>query len=156
MSPNLMGHIVREIPRLRRHATLLLDGDADRADDMVQDCLEQAAGILKSDASSASVRVGLFRLLHRALVDFRHRSSDASSLNIAQQPHAAVAIMLLVALEGMSIEETASVTGLDTETVEFCVEQTRNTLRHVVSAPPRAAVEPSEDEALIELFDLRS
>lgn len=152
MSPLLMGHIVKEIPRLRRHATLLLDGDADRADAMVQDCLEQATRILKADASSTKVRLGLYRLLHRALVDFRHQSDGM--FEIGQQPHAAVAVMLLVALEGLSIEETASVTGLDGESVAFCVEQSRTALAHVTRAHPATGHRPDEGDDLIAILDL--
>ncbi|WP_142849083.1 RNA polymerase sigma factor [Telmatospirillum sp. J64-1] len=142
--------MAREIPHLRRYARALV-GDADRADDIVQDCLEKALRKRQQWRRQGSVRHWLFRILYRCHVDAlrsRRREVDADEYEwatapaqekriechdvaeaMAALPASQREVLLLVALEGMSYDEAALVLGIEVGTVRSRLSRGRESLR---------------------------
>jgi len=143
------------VPALRRYARALTH-DADRADDLVQDCLERAirkGGLWKP---SGPLRAWLFRMLvnlWRNDLRHRRRAPDATPLSSVgvepQVPSAAPTrlalaetaramqmlpaeqreALLLIALEGMSYAEAASVLDIPLGTLMSRLGRARAALR---------------------------
>ena len=154
--------IARQIPQLRRYA-LALTRDRDRADDLVQDCLERALRKRHLWTRRGSVRNWLFRLLQRAHID-RHRrrprhevaaTTDLIDAAVAQPPdqerrvdcrtivealdrlpQEQRAVILLVALEGFNYDEVAEILGVPIGTVRSRLSRGRQSLRQLRAAPP--------------------
>ncbi|HEV7275708.1 MAG TPA: sigma-70 family RNA polymerase sigma factor [Devosiaceae bacterium] len=143
------------VPALRRYARALTR-NADRADDLVQDCLERAIRKRRLWAPSGPLRAWLFKiLLNLYRNDARHqrRRGDHLSLDTllvepsipAPQPgRIALAEMaraidqlgeeqrqalLLVVLGGSSYEEAASSLGIPTGTLMSRLSRARTSLR---------------------------
>lgn len=144
---SLASAAAREIPSLRRHAVLLLDGDRGLADALINDCVEQAA-TLRPRARDArdprALRVRLFTLLYRSLSDFLAVNADDVD-GLDRKPELTVAVMLLLALEGMSLDEAGEITGLDAVTVAFCAQRARHLVRDVMHP---ATVRPTAAEGV--------
>lgn len=143
------------VPALRRYARALT-GNADRADDLVQDCLERAIRKRRLWAPSGPLRGWLFKiLLNLYRNDARHRRRRGDHVAIdsllvepsipAPQPgRIALAEMaraidqlaeeqrqalLLVVLGGSSYEEAAVSLGIPTGTLMSRLSRARTALR---------------------------
>jgi RNA polymerase sigma-70 factor (ECF subfamily) len=150
------------IPALRRFARTLLRGDRERADDLVQDCLERALAHWHNRQPDRELRGWLFTILFNCFVtdrrqrqrEFRPRSLDA--LEEAQAPGSAGAqerrlacrdllrgfaelaqaqrtVLLLVGVEDFTYEETAGILGVPIGTVMSRLSRGRERLRRYMN-----------------------
>ncbi|MBA8840475.1 sigma-70 family RNA polymerase sigma factor [Ochrobactrum sp. RH2CCR150] len=143
------------VPALRRYARALTH-DIDRADDLVQDCLERAIRKSSLWKPSGPLRAWLFRILvnlwrnelrHRrrapdsaplssVMVEPQVPSASPSRLAFAETARAIQTLpseqreaLLLVAVEGMSYTEAASVLEVPLGTLMSRLGRARATLR---------------------------
>src|SRR5262245_21907415 len=124
------GEIVAVIPRLRRYARALT-GERIAADDLVQDTLERAWKKLHLFRAGTDLRAWLFTVMHNVyvnqvrtsrlaisddeeLAELPDRQKEADGLAIRdldramrRLPDEQREVLLLIALEDMSYEETA-------------------------------------------------
>jgi RNA polymerase sigma-70 factor (ECF subfamily) len=148
------------IPALRRYAWALAR-DHDRADDLVQDCLERAISRWHLRRRDGNARAWLFTILHNLFVSqLRRRArrgtevglddvSASASVPPAQDNNMAVrdvltalallpeeqrAVLLLVGVEDLSYEETARVLGVPIGTVMSRLSRGRGRLREVLES----------------------
>ena len=68
--------VVQQIPRLRRYARMLT-GDHERADDLVQDCLERAWSRLHLWQAGTDMRAWLFTIMHNIHANQARQHSKA-------------------------------------------------------------------------------
>ena len=136
--------LVALIPRLRRYARALT-GDRPRADDLVQDTLERALAKWSLWQAGTDLRAWSFTIMHNTFISGVRRSArDALPVDPAilaelgaaegssaetlarlntleralhQLPEEQRAVLLLVALEGMSYDEVAHTLGVPAGTV---------------------------------------
>jgi RNA polymerase sigma-70 factor (ECF subfamily) len=143
---------------LRRYAFALV-GDRDRADDLVQDCLERAwsrAHLWRR----GNIRGWLFTIMHNVSINARRREFRAPPLTSLDRPglepstrasqedhlsigalHAAVnslpqeqqEVILLVGLEEFSYAEAAEILGVPTGTVMSRPHRGRERLRQMLA-----------------------
>ena len=153
--------IARQIPQLRRYA-LALTGSRDRADDLVQDCLERALRKRHLWTRRGSIRNWLMRLLQRSHID-RHRRRRVHEVEataevidaaiacpppqerhvecrtvveaLGRLPEEQRAVILLVALEGFSYDEVAEVLNVPIGTVRSRLSRGRQSLRQLRVTP---------------------
>lgn len=142
------------IPSLRRYARALL-GDPDRADDLVQDCLERAVSRQHLFGGNGSLRAWLFRIMHNLHVNFRrgerlrhslpleelerppavgeHQSDRVALVEalraIRALPEDQREVLLLVVLEGLTYREVAQVLDVPLGTVMSRLARARERLR---------------------------
>ena len=147
--------IVELIPRLRRYARALT-GSVDRADDLVQDCLERALGRLHLWRSGSNMRAWLFAILHNRFVNDVRRARtrpDQESLpdwqaggsvramqddvvmlravlaGLRRLPDDQRAALLLIGLEDMSYRDAAEVLKVPIGTLMSRLARGRERLR---------------------------
>jgi RNA polymerase sigma-70 factor (ECF subfamily) len=144
--------LVALIPRLRRYARALV-GDRAAADDLVQDTLERAWAKLHLFRQGTDLRAWLFTVMHNVHVNRMRAARPTDALDeempeLAQRPaqgdallvrdlDRAIAtlpvtqreVLLLVALEDLSYEETARVLGIPIGTVMSRLARAREKLR---------------------------
>jgi RNA polymerase sigma-70 factor (ECF subfamily) len=144
--------LVALIPRLRRYARALV-GDRATADDLVQDTLERAWSKLQLFREGTDLRAWLFTVMHNVHVnriraarqtealdeempELAQRAAQGDALMIrdldraiATLPVAQREVLLLVALEDLSYEETARVLGIPIGTVMSRLARAREKLR---------------------------
>jgi DNA-directed RNA polymerase specialized sigma24 family protein len=145
--------VLPHIPYLRRHARLL-SGSKDVGDEYVRICLELLVaepGRLKG----SDQRVMLFRAFHAvwSALNEGDRRTGAEAITTTErldQGLAALAplerrVLLLVAVEEMTIEQVAIVLDLETSDVRRYLAEARESLRQVVQVP----VLIIEDEPMI-------
>jgi len=147
--------VLREVPRLRRYAVVLLS-DRGRADDLVQDTLERALSRLHLWQSGTDMRRWLFTIMHNLHVNAVRRAirrgNDANiddvedrlvqsasqtdsvvvrDLQRAMQelPSEQVEVLVLVALEGMAYREVAEILDIPLGTVMSRLSRARQSLR---------------------------
>jgi RNA polymerase sigma-70 factor (ECF subfamily) len=149
------------IPRLRRYARALT-GERSVADDLVQDTLERAWNKLHLWRRGSDLRAWLFTIMHNthvnqvrsraamALVPLDPEAHDAPvrptqmdmleirDLESALQrlPGEQREVLLLVALERMSYEETAKTLGIPLGTVMSRLHRARERLRALLEDVP--------------------
>jgi RNA polymerase sigma-70 factor, ECF subfamily len=142
------------IPRLRRYARALT-GERSAADDLVQDTLERAWAKLHLWRSGSDLRAWLFTIMHNVHVnqvrsraatptlpldddmpDAPVRASQADMLEVRdigaalrRLPVEQRTVILLVALEHMSYQETANTLGIPIGTVMSRLARARERLR---------------------------
>lgn len=148
------------VPALRRYARALTR-DADRADDLVQDCIERAIRKRRLWAPTGPLRAWLFKiLLNLYRNELRHQRRRGESVPLdaigiepaipAPQPgrialnEMARAIdtlpleqreaLLLVVLEGASYEEAAGIIGIPAGTLMSRLGRARAALRTMTGA----------------------
>ncbi|RLJ64911.1 sigma-70 family RNA polymerase sigma factor [Sulfurisoma sediminicola] len=149
--------IVAEIPRLRRYARALT-GNADQADDLVQDTLERALEKWRLWHSARELRPWLFSIMHNLFVDSRRRAGridycDADELDeVPQRSQAGDAlelrdldralallpteqreVLLLVGLEELSYAEAARSLGVPQGTVMSRLSRARSRLQSILN-----------------------
>lgn len=152
-----------EIPALRRYARVLLQ-DAERADDLVQDCLERALARRRLWRRPGNFRAWLFTIMHNlhanqarsasrrpAVVpldqaDAPGRSPDQIDAVAASEIMTALAqlseeqreVLVLVAVEGLRYAEVAKILGLPIGTVMSRLGRARERLRQMTQdgGPP--------------------
>jgi len=151
--------IVAEIPRLRRYAHALL-GEANRADDLVQDTLERALSrwrLWQPLGGQGTPRAWLFAIMHNLFINqlkagkaidyrpddevpdlpTRPTQEDALGLRdltraLATLPGDQREILLLIGLEELSYQEAAKVLGVPLGTVMSRLSRARARLRGVL------------------------
>ena len=144
--------IVDLIPRLRRYARALV-GDRAAADDLVQDTLERAWTKFHLYRGGTDLRAWMFTVMHNVHVNRvrAHRPTDAltedmpetvqrtaqgDSLTVrdleralASLPEEQREVLLLVALEDLSYDDTARTLGIPIGTVMSRLSRARERLR---------------------------
>jgi RNA polymerase sigma-70 factor (ECF subfamily) len=144
--------LVALIPRLRRYARALV-GDRAAADDLVQDTLERAWAKLHLFRGGTDLRAWLFTVMHNVHVNQVRAARPTEALDeelpelaqravqgdallvrdleraLAALPAAQREVLLLVALEDLSYEETAQVLGIPIGTVMSRLARAREKLR---------------------------
>jgi RNA polymerase sigma-70 factor (ECF subfamily) len=147
--------LIELIPRLRRYARALV-GDRAASDDLVQDTLERAWAKLHLYRRGTDLRAWLFTVMHNVHVnrvraarptdpleddmpELAQRATQGDSLvvrdldrAIAALPAAQREVLLLVALEDLSYEETARVLGIPIGTVMSRLARAREKLRDLM------------------------
>ena len=163
---NLGRKMEEQIPRLRRYA-LALVGDPNRADDLVQDCLERAWQRLHLWKRGGNMRAWLFTILHNVhansarkffnsptLVTLNNdwggpavRASQSDGLELEdimaalrRLPEEQRQVMLLVGMEQMRYQEVAAVLGIPLGTVMSRLFRGRERLRAMLSGKPSSAL----------------
>jgi len=148
--------IVEQIPHLRRYALALL-GDSERADDLVQDCLERAWSRFHLFREDGNLRAWLFTIMHNLNANAARRASrrprtvpfehDRHAMPVSgnQEDRVAVAalsraledipleqreVVLLVGLEQMTYEEVARILDIPVGTVMSRLHRGRERLRN--------------------------
>ena len=150
------------IPALRRFARTLLRGDRERADDLVQDCLERALAHWHKRKPDRDLRGWLFTILfnrfatdhRRRRREFSHRSldeveeTDLPGCDGAQErtlacrdllrgfaglPQDQQAVLLLIGVEDFTYEETARILGVPIGTVMSRLSRGRERLRRYMN-----------------------
>jgi RNA polymerase sigma-70 factor (ECF subfamily) len=150
------------IPALRRFARTLLRGDRERADDLVQDCLERALAHWHTRQPDRELRGWLFTILfnrfatdhRRRRREFWHRSLDDVEeadlpgcdgaqertlacrdllRSFAELPHDQQAVLLLIGVEDFTYEETARILGVPIGTVMSRLSRGRERLRRYMN-----------------------
>ena len=156
---NDFGARVEElIPRLRRYARALT-GERTAADDLVQDTLERAWNKLHLWRSGSDLRAWLFTIMHNVHVNQVRSRAAAASVSIDDEgadapvrptqndllevrdidaalqrlPSEQREVLLLVALERMSYDETARTLGIPIGTVMSRLARARERLRLILS-----------------------
>ena len=144
--------LIALIPRLRRYARALV-GDRAAADDLVQDTLERAWSKLHLFQRGTDLRAWLFTVMHNVHVnqvrsarptdeldeempELAQRAAQGDALlirdlerGIAALPVAQRQVLLLVALEDLSYEQTARVLDIPIGTVMSRLARAREKLR---------------------------
>lgn len=164
------SQVIEQLPALRRYARVLT-GDAWAADDLVQDTLERACSKWLLWRTGSDLRAWLFTLMHNLYLNQRRalaplqaldidevqdqlpgtqpRSDDALDLERCLQrlPADQRAVLLLVAMEDMSYEDTARILGIPVGTVMSRLSRARTRLRALMdrepASGPTAATQPS-------------
>jgi len=147
--------LIELIPRLRRYARALV-GDRAASDDLVQDTLERAWTKLHLYRRGTDLRAWLFTVMHNVHVnrvramrptdpieddmpELAQRATQDDALvvrdldrAISTLPVAQREVLLLVALEDLSYEETARVRGIPIGTVMSRLARAREKLRDLM------------------------
>ncbi len=152
------SHFIQHIPRLRRYARALT-GDSARADDLVQDTLERALIKLHLWRPGSDLRAWLFTVMHNLYINQLRKQDgrstaalDEEALQLAEQPvqtdmlelrdlqamllrlpEEQREVLLMVALEQMTYEETAGVLGIPVGTVMSRLSRARERLRSLLA-----------------------
>jgi RNA polymerase sigma-70 factor (ECF subfamily) len=154
--------IEAHIPGLRRFAWALLRGDRRSADDLVQDCLERALSRRHRRRSEGDVRGWLYTILYNRFLSEQHRRrrrrvhgalldvgeaelprvegvQDPAPAHrdllrgVAALPEEQRLVLVLIAVEDLSYEETAGVLGVPVGTVMSRLSLGRERLRHYMN-----------------------
>lgn len=153
--------IIQLLPRLRRYARLLARGDAARADDLVQDCVERALSRMHLWREGSDLRAWLFTIMHNLHVNQVHRRNAAPdriplehdpameeahggeekiylrqlSRLMHELPAEQREVLYLVAVEGMRYREVAALLDIPDGTVMSRLARARDTLRARLGDP---------------------
>ena len=154
------------IPRLRRYARALT-GERSLADDLVQDTLERAWSKLHLWRGGSDLRAWLFTIMHNVhvnqvrsrgaqptvplddddLPDAPVRASQTDMLEVRdidaavrRLPIEQREVLLLVALEHMSYQQTAATLGIPIGTVMSRLSRARERLRVMLDGAPGAGL----------------
>jgi RNA polymerase sigma factor (sigma-70 family) len=157
---NFERRVEAEIPTLRRYARALLR-DSERAEDLLQDCLERALSRRHLFLRPGNLRGWLFRIMRNIhlnnvratsrrpvvvdLDDVALQGSPADQISHVEVSETLAAfdrlseeqreVLLLVVVEGLSYREAARVIGLPAGTVMSRMARARERLQKVARAP---------------------
>lgn len=158
MSDPRLRQIEQEVPRLRRYARYLTR-DADRADDLVQECLLRAIARFDSWQPGTNLRAWLFVILRNVFISELRRAGRTPTDAAIEDEHPSLAVsgrqetrievlelqkaldmlssehrevLLLVAVEGLKYEEAADVLQLSVGTVRSRLSRARSALRELL------------------------
>jgi len=157
---DFLDELEANVPALRRYARALTR-DIDRADDLVQDCLERAIGRRGLFQPRGPLRPWLFTILtnlHRNSRREARRHGTVLDLDAVAEPaipapqpgHMALAelaraidtlpldqkeALLLVTLEGLAYAEAAAILGIPTGTLMSRLGRARASLRTMTGTP---------------------
>ncbi|WP_151720070.1 sigma-70 family RNA polymerase sigma factor [Gemmobacter serpentinus] len=164
----VLDEIESAIPALRRYARALMR-DRDRADDLVQDCLERAVANRHLWRGDGPVQAWLFRILINRYRDLHRRDPAPGHLVAIEDlavepvqfgdPESGLALrevrdamarlpvdqreaLLIVALEGKTLEEAAGLLEIPKGTLMSRLARARATLRVLTGRGPGADVLP--------------
>lgn len=150
----------QQIPVLRRFARSL-EFDADRADDLVQDCLERALRKRRLWRRHGNLRGWLLRMLYRVHVDTLRKQRDGMPLEAVAEPASGEATQAmqveldevvarltqlpadqraaleLAAVEGLQYDEIAHILNIPLGTVRSRLSRARAMLRDTESERAR-------------------
>lgn len=155
---DMVSMIEPHIPALRRFASGLLR-NGERADDLVQDCLERAVRGWGTRRDDGNVKSWLFTILHNCFLNDRRRDGRRGiSASLDEAPEASTppdqderiglldvlhalealpddqrAVLLLVGVEEMSYEDAARSLGVPVGTVMSRLSRGRERLRRVMA-----------------------
>ncbi len=156
--------ITQQIPRLRRYARALT-GERSAADDLVQDTLERAWNKFHLWRRGSDLRAWLFTIMHNVFINqvrgravmpliplndeimelpahlaqvdrLEIRDLDTALMRLPDEQRE---VLLLVALEQLSYEETAKALGIPVGTVMSRLSRARERLRCIMTGLPEAA-----------------
>jgi RNA polymerase sigma-70 factor (ECF subfamily) len=157
--------LIEEIPSLRRYAWAL-SGDADQADDLVQECLARAISRRKLWISHKGMRPWLFTIMHNIYLNAARRAvnapvvgsiedygkstvsqSDADTIcsisdfeqSLQQLSAEHREALLLVGLEQLSYKEASKVAGVPVGTIMSRLSRAREKLRKSLSGETQVA-----------------
>lgn len=158
MSGTIFDLIEEEIPRLRRFARYLVR-DADRADDVVQECLVRAVDKANTWPPGTNLRAPLLAILHhchemrraghRQVVDDAEPNGPLPGILEGQELRVTLAeirdafmrlkeehreILLLVVVEDLDHQEAAGILGIPVGTVRSRLSSAREALRGASAA----------------------
>lgn len=157
---DLAQAIEQQIPRLRRYARALVR-DHDEADDLVQECLDQAWRGVHQWHPAQDLRVWLFSIIHNLnssrVRGFRPSNNDPTAAyrrpgtterdsatdlgtienGLAQLAEGHHEVLLLVCVEEMNYEQVATVLGVPVGTVTSRLHAAREHLRHWMNGAQR-------------------
>ena len=164
------SQVIEQLPALRRYARVLT-GDAWAADDLVQDTLERACSKWLLWRTESDLRAWLFTMMHNLYLNQRRalpalptldldevqdrlpgtpsRTDDALDLERCLQrlPTDQRAVLLLVAMEDMSYEDTARILDIPVGTAMSRLSRARTRLRVLMdrepASGPTAATQPN-------------
>ncbi len=157
--PDFHARLEAEIPALRRYARALLR-DLDRADDLVQDCLERALSRRRLWRRPGNLRAWLFTIMHNVHANQVRAATRRPSLvaleqanvqgSAAGQPDAVATgeilaafdrlsdeqreVLVLVAVEGLKYAEVAQILEVPLGTVMSRLGRARERLRHLTDS----------------------
>jgi RNA polymerase sigma-70 factor (ECF subfamily) len=160
--------IVACIPSLRRYARGLLS-DGSQADDLVQDTLERAWSRFSLWQNRGEIRAWMFSIMHNQFINGtrarRRRPEDSAGDALPETPQRAAQtdgleirdldrtlqrlsheqreILLLIAVEEMSYQEAATITGVPIGTVMSRLARARERLRHELQGRDAASASAS-------------
>jgi len=163
--------IEAHIPGLRRFASALHHGDRERADDLVQDCLERALSRWQSRRPDGDLRGWLYTILYNRFLTDQQRQkrrgihgelaeaveSDRLVVKGGQEaalehrdllrafavlPEEQRSVLVLVGVEDLSYDEAARVLGVPIGTVMSRLSRGRERLRQLLNKD----VEPSGEK----------
>ncbi len=130
--------IIRWLPHLRRHAHALT-GSRSRGDSYVMACLSVLAAEPDRLSETGDVRVELYKLFHTIwqMVDREYPATDAEPAvdelvlceGLAKISPVRRQILLLVAMEGFSLAEAETITGVTQATIAARLEEARAQIR---------------------------
>ncbi|GAA6211830.1 sigma-70 family RNA polymerase sigma factor [Hyphomicrobiales bacterium 4NK60-0047b] len=159
----LLDEIEACIPALRRYARALT-GNADLADDLVQDCLERAIRKRHLWSPTGNLKSWLFTMLiniyRNQLRALKNRPALASIDEMSNEPSVAASqpdqvalaetrralgtlpleqreVLLLVTIEGMPYKEAATILGIPIGTLMSRLGRGRKRLRQLVDYEPK-------------------
>lgn len=165
--------IESHIPALRRYARALVR-DADKADDLVQDCLERSVSRFFQFQPGTNLRTWLFTIMHNLHCDALRRTqrrgphvpineweagaqypaTQSSTIEIREFERAFARLtkrdqhlLFLIGVEGFSYEEVAEVLGIAVGTVKSRLFRARERLR-ALQETSRPRIAPRADAEL--------
>jgi len=156
----LRDRIEAELPALRRYALVLVH-DPDRADDLVQDCVERALRKHRLWRRPGNLRAWLFTILRhihfnqarkgRRELNTFPMTEDVAARDTAPPEHVQLQqtvealwklttdqreVLMLVIVEGLSHREAATVLGIPVGTVMSRLSRARDCLRVLIDGAP--------------------
>ena len=160
MSDHPAAQIESYIPGLRRFARALLRGDRERADDLVQHCLERALSRWHLRRAEGDLRGWLYTILYNRFLTDQHRERRRGAHNalteieaylevdggqeaalahrdlmraFAELPEEQRSVLFLVAVEDLTYADAARVLGVPIGTVMSRLSRSRERLRQHMS-----------------------